>query len=891
MPDLHRHDEFSTFDGYGKAVELAKIAIEKGYKSLSVTNHGNVSGLVEHYVACKDAGIKPIMGVEIYFQPKFDKEKTRYHLCLFAKNLQGYKNLNRIMTRANIKKKYYYPLVDFEDLEEYSEGLICSSACVAGPIAQAIVLKNGKMAEKLTRKFKSIFGDDFYLEIQPYKISQKGMQEKINESIIELGDKLDIKCILTSDSHYGNKEDFDTYLKMHEIAKHKLEDIESTYGERYMPTYKELYQRFIKMHPDYEFMGKGMIKNLHEIEDKIEDGILDKLELVLPDMFENSYQILKTKIKEGLVKKGKWNKEYQARCKEELDVISYHGFEDYFLIVEDYVRWAKENDVKVGPGRGSVCNCLIAYALDITDTDPIYFDLDFRRFLRKDKKKLPDIDLDFETAKRKMVIDYITSKKEYRGKSAQICSYGLYKVDNLINDLCKVCGVYDKNEIFAIKKFIKNNIIDDKFEYELVEKQYECKKFNQDFDDIIKHFSKLYKQVRFIGTHAAGVAIVGDKLLDHVSLITREDKISTAYDLNNLDVVNVVKFDILGLKTMSEIRELEKLTGEYFDYSWLDDEKMYEMFKEGKTDGIFQFEKKAAKSILMEMECDCIEDVIAASALNRPGPLSLGMPQQYAENKKLIKEGGKSKKSKDNIFYEYTKETYGTFVYQEQIMRVCIELGEMSWEDADKTIKFLKGGHLTEKALRIREQEQAHLESEFVKGAKNHGIPSSTAKEIFERILVYAFNKGHAAGYGLISAIQMHYKIYYPLEFWAVKLKYESDLGKSSTYMREAVRAGFLIFLPHVNQKAQVCVRKVEGEKVIQLGYADIKDVGLKGAQCVEAERRKNGKFKNLDDLLDRVPKKNLNKKAIEALENAGATDFNEESYYRRIIKFNSAKY
>lgn len=394
--DLHRHDECSTFDGFGKPEELAALAKKLGHTALGISNHGNTNGLVRHFYACKEEGIKPIMGCEGYFLPKYKPQTRGYHLCLFAKTKQGYTNLNTLQYEGE-KIKYYNPIWTFELFEEYHEGLICTSACVAGYLAQCI--KSGKLdqAEKYLRKMVDIFGDDFYIEIQPYSITEPGLQEKVNVESIKLAKKLGIKLILTSDSHRGAKEDFDTYMKMHEVAKHNFDDIEATYKERYMPTEKEIMQRFYKMHRgDFgdakaKALAKEMVRNLQEIEDKVDGDILDELELKLPqfDPERDSFDLLKEKIRDGLKKRGKWNKKYAARIKEELEVIKYHGFEDYFLMVAEYTTWAKDQGIYVGPGRGSGCNCLVNYALHITDVDPILFDLDFSRFLRIDKKKMP----------------------------------------------------------------------------------------------------------------------------------------------------------------------------------------------------------------------------------------------------------------------------------------------------------------------------------------------------------------------------------------------------------------------------------------------------------------------------------------------------------------------
>lgn len=394
--DLHRHCEYSLFDGFGKPRELVKVAKELGYKALGISDHGTISGLIQHYQACNDIGIKPVMGCEVYFQPKYDKnnpQRKSYHLCLFVKNLQGYKNLCHIMTKANIEQFYYKPIVDLKLLEQYSDGLICTTACIASYTSQAILNGHRDMAEKLLDKFKAIFKNDLYIEIQPYKIDDSGTQQRTDFELMQIAKRNKIKCILTSDSHFGSKEDFDTYCKMHEIGKTTL-DVRKTYYERYMPSEYEIAERFAKIYKK-KFdnpiqIAERFIDNMKEIYDKVEDNILDGLQLELPDLhLKDSNKELQNLVKQGLKKKGKLNKEYINRCKQELDVINYHGFADYFLIVRDYIIWAKEHDIAVGKGRGSVCNCLVAYAVGITEVDSIKYNLDFSRFMRKEKKTLP----------------------------------------------------------------------------------------------------------------------------------------------------------------------------------------------------------------------------------------------------------------------------------------------------------------------------------------------------------------------------------------------------------------------------------------------------------------------------------------------------------------------
>lgn len=892
--DLHRHDEFSLFDGFGKPIQLAKIAQEKGHTALSVSNHGTSSGLAEHYFACKEVGIKPILGVEVYFLPKFRKEnksKLRYHLNLFVKDLEGYKNLNKLMTEANLNQKYYYPIIDFKLLQKYNKGLICTTACIGSPISQLIVKGKNEEAEKALLSFKKIFREDLYVEIMPYGLSEVGLQEKVNVELEKLAEKNNIKCVLTSDSHFGNKEDFDSYLKMHEMKsigkKTGSYDIEATYGERYMPTEEDIQSRFLSMHlrgkyriKDVERKSIRMLDNLQEINDKCEEDILGQLPLELPSLHgEESKQAFIREIKEGLKAKGKYNKKYLKRCKREAKVIEHLGFIDYFLIVQDYVRWAKNHGIKVGPGRGSVCNCLVAYALDITDVDSIYFDLDFDRFMRMDKKKVPDIDLDFETERRQEVIDYLI--KRYDGYSAQVISYGLYKTDNTINDLAKVCGIENRADINAIKKFIKANTVEDNFEYDDVKDKQECKMWNRQYQDIIKHFAKLFKKIKYYGTHAAGVVISGRDLTDYVPLEMRDGKLITTYDLGNLELINVVKFDILGLRTMSVLKELEEITEKPFEYSMCEDAKVLEEFGSGNTDGIFQFESQGSQNILREIKASSAEDVLAGSALNRPGPLSLGMHTQYGHNKENLDDVKKSP------WFEYAKETYGTIVYQEQIVRICRKIGRYEWPEVDRILKVLKGRG---RAIKFRDREIEQLRKIFYAGAKAGGYSKAEAEKIFSTLLIYSFNKGHAAGYGLVSIQQMFYKVYYPEAFWYVTLKYAKETDRFR-FEAQLAKDGSIILLPHVNFGAKYKMVKYEGNRLLASGTSTIKNVGVKASEMIEEEREKNGPYRSLDNFLERVNKSTVNKRVQEALLEAGALEFNKKVYNKRVVKYNSTLY
>ena len=908
--DLHRHDMFSRFDGFGKPSELAKLAKELGYTALATSNHGNTNGLVQTYDAAKRNGLKPILGVEGYFLPVYKPQERGYHLCLFAKDLQGYRNLNAIQYEGELQK-YYNPIWTFELLEKYHEGLICTTACVGSYSSQCIIKGKKQQAYKYLEKLQSIFGDDLYAEVQPYKVSTHGMQEEVNRGIIEMAGDLGIKCILTSDSHRGAKEDMDTYLKMHAMENHDMAHIEETYSERYMPALWEMEKRFVKMHgDDYarpKAMAKQMHENLEELEAKVDADILSKLPLQLPkvDSEKDSWKEIVRQVKEGLKKRGQYTKQYIDRCKEELDVIKANGFIDYFLIVADYINWAKDRGICVGPGRGSVCNCLVAYAMHITDVDSIRFNLDFRRFMRYDKKAFPDIDIDFEMDRRGEVIEYLINK--YPGQSARVSSYGLYQIDNTVNDLAKVCGLETdkdvdpsvakerKETIKAIKTLVARYKMEDgSIDNEALlhgDDAGEVAMYNKKYDNIITHFTKLFGKVRFIGTHSAGVVLTSGDILQYTSMRTdKSGNVYSTFNLEDLNTINIIKFDLLGLKTMQSIGECRKLAGnEGFDIEYVEDPKLLKAFREGDTCGIFQFEKGTAKRILDEIQCDCFDDVVATCAMNRPGPLGQGMPEQYAENKLS------GTVNTESATYKYSQESYGTVVYQEQLLLICVFIGGLEWHEADAVLKANKHGS-AERSIAIlnkyAEQNGVDLKNKFLKNAVKNGLSKEQATSTWDSLMVYTFNKGHAVGYCIISMEEMYYKQYYPTYFWYSKIKYARDDKDRAEFCNEAVKAGSVLFLPHVNySKPSTSIRKVEGEEVLQQGLTEIKGIGSIAAEYIYEERRKNGVFVSFDDFYDRCAGRVVNKRVVNTLLEYGALEFNKKAYIKRTTVYNSALY
>lgn len=893
MFDAHRHDEFSFFDGSGKAIELAQLAKEKGYTALGLTNHGNTSGLIQHYDACKAVGIKPVLGVEAYFLPVYKENKRGFHLCLYAKNLEGYKNINAIQSEGE-KQKYYNPIITFEILEKYSEGVICSTACVAGFLAQCIINNKHLQAKKFLKRMLKIFGDDLYIEIQPYKVSEKGLQERVNVEAIKLAEEFGIKCIFTSDSHRGRKEDLESYIAMHMLKNKNPEyvnHIRNTYSARYMPNKDEMQKRFLKMHENDLGIAKckriiaEVERNMDEFEEKVEGDIIDQLSSVysLPkfDEEQNSYVLLKSKVKEGLKEKGIYKKNYIKRALEELKVIKSNNFEDYFLIVQDYVKYAKNKGIVVGVGRGSGCNCLINYALGITEVDPIIFGLDYKRFIREDKKQLPDIDVDFETDRRNEVIEYMVNK--YKGHAVQIASYGMYKVDNLVNDVVKLYDEMEKEDIKNIKKLVNEHKDSEKMvDIEKLKSNSLAKKYNAKYNGIIDNFCFLYNKVKYIGTHAAGVAV--SKLPIYYYTAVRYDKKSnkyfSSYNLVDLERIGIIKYDMLGLNTLNSLKDYAEKSGVKPDIlDMIKDKKILNKFACGNSDGVFQFDSHAAQSILKQINVDSFKDVVAANAMDRPGPLSLGIPEKYA----MAKETWIEKENKP-VYSKYINDTYGCILYQEQVNSIAVEYGGLNWNQADKLRKMDDPGSF--KARKLLEQYHDEFLNVFIKGMKKHGVGGSEASELFGKFLNYTFNKGHAVGYTLISFYEMFYKVYYNTIFWQVKLKYCSDENEWK-FQNLAVKDGALILTPHVNGSAYYSIANVDNEDCILMGISSIKGVGDKVAKSIEEERKKNGNYKDIDDLCDRLPKRIITSRVKEALKENGACIFDKKRYFDHVMRYN----
>lgn len=483
--------------------------------------------------------------------------------------------------------------------------------------------------------------------------------------------------------------------------------------------------------------------------------------------------------------------------------------------------------------------------------------------------------------------------EKYPGRAVQICSYGEYSTKYLINDLSGVCGLetagkeldeWDKEQnkkiVADIKRYISSFEEDGKINFKLLLDDPRTEEYNNQYDNIIKHFCKMYGKFRYLGTHAAGVAVVGTDISDYTCLVHKKEGYSSCFDLNDLEHINCTKFDMLGLKTVSELLELKQITKHEVTEEDIQEKEIYDNFRAGNTDGIFQMEKSAPKDILKMIHCDCIEDVIAVNALNRPAPLQLKMHETYAYNKL----SGKTDTS--TPYYQYTKETYGTLLYQEQTVEVAQKVGGLTAAQSFDLLKIMKKAENLTKPEYVDIIEE--MRKDFFCGCKKHKMTLEETKELWASMLIYGFNKGHSTGYSIISVDQMWYKIHYPAVFWYVKTKYAGNDSDFYKYCMFAAKDGAVVMLPHVNYTAETSIRKVDGEYVIQQGLNTAKGVGDKAAEAIEEERRKNGVFKDFDDFYDRCKKGAVNERVVTTLKENGALEFNKKKYMKRVVMYNS---
>lgn len=875
---LHVHTGYSLLDGSCKIKELIKRAKELNMTSLAITDHGVMYGVIDFYKEAKANGIKPILGCEVYVSPSSRFEKTAkgsdryYHLILLAKNNTGYENLTKIVSKGFTEGFYYKPRIDFELLQEYHEGIIALSACLAGEIPRLIARGREDEARKVAIKYKELFGEDsFYLELQDHGILE---QKQVNQTLLRFGKELDIPLAATNDIHYINAEDAGAHdiLLCIQTAKTVSDPDRMRYewGQFFMKSEEEMRKLFPYAPSAIENTEK--IANMCNVEIKFGETKLPEYP-VQGDIKAAAY--LESLCLKGFEKN--YNEDY-PRCKEvkdrmyyELGVIEKMGYVDYFLIVWDYINYARSKGISVGPGRGSAAGSVVSYCLGITDIDPIKYNLIFERFLNPERVSMPDIDVDFADERRGEVIDYVVNKYGSE-RVCQIITFGTLQARGVIRDVGRAMEIpYAKCDSIA-KMIPRDKDITLTLALERNKDLKNLYDTDEKIHELIDYSLKLEGLPRHASIHAAGVVISKKAVEEYVPLaLGIDDAVTTQFTMTTLEELGLLKMDFLGLRTLTVIQNaltmIEKNYGIRIDLKDMDydDKKVYEFISTGKTDGVFQLESGGMQSFMKRLKPENLEDIIAGISLYRPGPMDF-IPK-YIEGKNI----------KGRVSYDSPKlipilePTYGCIVYQEQVMQIVRELAGYTMGRSDEVRRAM-----SKKKAHVMEMERKNFiygnEAEGIKGCINNGIDEATANKIFDEMIdfaSYAFNKSHAACYAVISYQTAYLKYYYTKEFMAASLTSVSDNPvKLSEYMGSLSEMGIHILPPDVNLGESAFSVDKEG---IRFGLATIKGVGKAVADSIVGEREINGKYLSLENFINRL--KDVNRRGIEGFIKAGALD------------------
>jgi DNA polymerase-3 subunit alpha len=871
---LHVHSEYSLLDGAIRIHDLIKKASDYNMPAVALTDHGVMYGIIEFYNEAVKAGIKPLLGCEVYIAPngRFEKQVNKnndednfYHLTLIAENIKGYKNLMKLVSLGFIEGFYYKPRVDKELLKQYKDGLIALSGCIKGEIPNAIINGKKDKAFNILDEYIDIFGkDNFYLEIQDSGIHE---QDIVNKSLLEISQKRKIPLVGTNDVHYLNKEDshFHDILLCIQTGSTINEEKRLRFSsqEYYFKNYNEIYNAF----KDYN----GAIENTIEIAQRSNLELKFNLDLLppfnVPDGYTKDTFLEKLCMDEIKIKYPNLQNEVIDRLKKELEVIKKMGFSEYFLIVWDFVKFAKENGIRVGPGRGSAAGSIVSYLLNITEIDPLKYGLLFERFLNEARKSMPDIDIDFCYEKRNDVIKYVT--KKYGEKNvAQLITFGRMAAKQAIRDAGRVLEV-PYSEVDKIAKMIPNDLnITIESSLSKVAELKEIYLKNEKVKEIIDTAKWLEGMVRQASIHAAGIVISSEELYNYTP-IKREssDDIITQYEMEHIQSLGLLKMDFLGLKTLSLIDKtlflIEKVKNIKIDINKInpDDKKTFEMLSRGECLGVFQLESSGMRDLVLRMKPSKFEDLIALLALYRPGPLQSGMVNDYIENKNSKKKIKYLHPSLEPIL----NSTYGMIIYQEQVMQIASKFAGFTMSEAD----ILRGA-ISKKKKEVLEEQRI----KFIEGAERLGNDKKIAEKLFELInhfAQYGFNKSHSAAYAMISYQTAFLKANYPVEFMAALLSIRmGSQEKVSLYINECKRMGISVLPPDINDSfSDFTVHKDS----IRFGLSAIKNVGNNVIEEIRLERKKNGKFKDFYDFCLRMDNNVLNKKTIESLIKGGAFD------------------
>jgi len=877
---LHVHTEYSLLDGFSRVKKLVQRAKELNMSSIAITDHGCMFGVIDFYKTAKKEGIKPIIGCEVYTaarglrdkDPNYDKGQG--HLILLAKNMTGYKNLIKLVSTSYVEGFYYKPRVDIEELKKYSEGIIALSACLAGDVAQALMDRNYEKAKKVTLEYRDIFGEEnFYLEIQDHNLPE---QREVNAALVKLSKETGIPLVATNDIHYVNKEDSKIHdvLMCIQMGKTVNDPNRMRFGsdEFYLKSREEMEELF----PYAPEAIDNTVKIAEQCNVEFDFNTIhlpkyDVPEGYTPDTYlrELCFNGLKERYENP-------SDEIIERLNYELDVIERMGYVEYFLITWDFINFSKENNIMVGPGRGSAAGSIVAYTLKITDIDPIKYSLLFERFLNPERVSMPDIDIDFCYERREEVIDYV--KRKYgEDHVAQIITFGTMGAKAAIRDVGRVLDTpYNKVDKIAKEiPFALGMTIDKALDTNPnLRELYEQDRETREIIDISKQIEGM---LRHASTHAAGVVISKNPVDEYVPLYKHQESITTQFTMTTLEELGLLKMDFLGLRTLTVIRDaldlIEKNHNRKIDFSKMDydDPKVYELLSSGNTAGVFQLESAGMKSFMKQLKPDNFEDIVAGISLYRPGPMD-SIPT-YIENKN----------NPQNVKYLHEKlkpimeVTYGCLVYQEQVMQVVRDLGGYSYGRSDLVRRAMgkKKMDVMEEERRYfihgKEDENGNIE---IPGCIRNGVPEDIADKIFDDMIdfaKYAFNKSHAAAYGVLSYQTAYLKAYYPVEFMAALItSVMGNTDKVVEYIRECSALKIDVLKPDINKSFSKF--SVEGHN-IRFGLAAVKNVGVNIINNIINERELNGKFTDFNDLVKRLDSKDTNKRVIESLIKCGAFD------------------
>ena len=879
---LHVHSQYSILDGACDVKALVKKASTLGMKGIAITDHGNLFGakaFLEAASGFKD--LKPVIGCETYVarRSRFDKidpaDRKGEHLILLAKNLTGYQNLVKLISYSWTEGFYYKPRIDKQLLKDYHEGLVVSSACLAGEIPRAIQAGNMNKAEAAVAEYKEVFGEDFYLELMRHKVTDPTRdasvyerQAEVEKILIKLSRKFNVRLIASNDVHFLNEADAGMHDRLLCVNTGKFMDDPDRLrytGQEWLKSQEEMYSIFSDI-PE-------ALENTMEVLEKIEVYDLNRDPIMpdfpLPENFTDADEYLRYLTYKGAERRyPEITSELNERIDFELATVKKMGYPGYFLIVQDLLNAAREMGVAVGPGRGSAAGSVVAYCIRITDGDPLKYNLLFERFLNPDRVSLPDIDIDFDEDGRDRVLKWVVGKYG-REKVAQVITFGTMAAKGAIRDVGRVHRM-PIEQVTALTKLIPSRpgiTLKDAFE-EVPELKAAKLSSNKLIAETLKYAEELEGSIRQTGLHACGIIIGRDDLTRYIPVATNKESelLVTQFDGDYIEKVGMLKMDFLGLKTLAIIKDaidnIKLSKGFDLDIESVpfDDQHTYELFSQGKTTGIFQFESDGMKKYLRELKPNQIEDLIAMNALYRPGPM------EYIPRFINRKHGREKIEYDIPVMEKYLKDTYGITVYQEQVMLLSQELAGFSKGEADSLRKAM--------AKKI-EELMNKLKPKFFEGCRKNGIHEETVTKIWkdwEAFANYAFNKSHSTCYAYVAYRQAYIKAHYPAEFMAAVLSRNlSDLKEITLFLDECKRMGLSVLGPDVNESEHRFTVNRKGE--IRFGMAGIKNVGEAAVMAITGERKKNGPFISIFDFTRRISSHHINKRCMEALARAGAFD------------------